>query len=238
MERFLSVGHVTNASFLRLAAIAEAVKTADRVVYLDTDTLVFEDLEIERLDMDGRPVAAVLDMDLSSTGVFRKEVDHGFHDPAMRSRYFNSGVMVFDTSRWEDAFLGRFADAMAEQETHCRYKLNCPPNDQCASNILFENDWTPLPFTYNFQAGGKFTQGWQSAKVRHYCGPSKFLPVTLRRNDPRDLAVIGEISRRLGLRAPSLVLLHAIAFRLNAWRNRAYAQQMRRFIRFAEPREA
>lgn len=239
LERIPTTGHVSSAALLRIAAVGEVATTADRVVYLDTDTLVFEDLEIEQLDLEGRSIGAVLDMDLSATGAFRDEARQGFRDPAMRSRFFNSGMMVFESQRWRhEAFLERFAQALAEQEHGCRYKLDCPPNDQCASNILFADDWTPLPFTYNFQASGKFTPGWQTAKVRHYCGPAKFIPVAMRRNDARDLAVIGDIGRRLGRPVPSLVSLHTVAFRLNALRNRRYARQMRRFIQFADPRRA
>jgi lipopolysaccharide biosynthesis glycosyltransferase len=232
-------GHISSACFLRIAAVSEVVASADRVIYMDTDTLVFEDLAIEQLDLQGRSIAAVLDMDLSDAGPFPDFVRRGALDPSIRSRYFNSGMMVIDPKRWQrEAFLHRFAEALVDQESGCRYKPNCPPNDQCACNTLFADDWTPLPFTYNFQASGKFTEGWQTAKVRHYCGGAKFLPVTLRRNDRRDLALIGEISRRLGQRGPRLPALYELAFRMNVLRNRSYAEQMRRFIQFAEPLQA
>lgn len=222
--------------YLRVAAITAVAPTTERVVYLDTDTLVFEDLGIETLDLEGRSIAAVLDMDLSDKGPFPDYVHKCLQDPAMRTRFFNSGVMVIDAARWPAADIQpRFLALIAEHARRCPYKCDCPHTDQCPCNALFDNDWTPLPLSYNFQASGKFTPGWQTARLRHYVGSAKFLPLTLRRNDRRDLMLIAEISRRLGRPAPSRIWLYAMAFWLNALRNRGAARDMQRFIAFADP---
>jgi hypothetical protein len=87
-----------------------------------------------------------------------------------------------------------------------------------------------LPVGYNMQASAKFTAAWQTAPVRHYCGSRKFIPVSLFRNDGRDVGYINEIRRRLGLKGSSSQLLHQMLFNLNVVRHAKGSSELQSFL--------
>src|SRR5271156_4278634 len=69
LEQHPTCGHVTTPSLLKPSAVGRlATGDYDRIVYLDSDLLIFEDLAIADIDFGQTPIAAVIDMDLSDTG--------------------------------------------------------------------------------------------------------------------------------------------------------------------------
>jgi lipopolysaccharide biosynthesis glycosyltransferase len=216
---------------LKLLAVERLVNDYDRVVFLDNDVLVFEDLHIDALEFGDAPIAAVTDLDLSDTGWLRNASAPS--TPAVEGSrgYFNSGFMVFEASNWRQAeFYRMYAAALDAHDEACPYKVACTSIEQCALNMVFDGNWVSLPFGYNMQASAKFTSSWQTAPVRHYCGARKFIPVSAFRNDGRDVRYINEIRRRLGLNGSSSKLLHEMLFRLNAARNLKGAAQVQKFL--------
>lgn len=104
---------------------------ADRVVYLDVDTLVTADLQpLFSLDLAGKPIAAAYDM-VGETGV---DPDH-----------FNSGVMVLDLkARREQGItsdLLAYLDQRGDQITF---------QDQQVLNEFFGHNFTRIDKRYNF----------------------------------------------------------------------------------------
>ena len=234
VEQHKTWGHVTTPTLLKPVAVGELVGSYDRIVYLDNDILVFDDLQVAAIDFGSLPIAAVIDMDLSHTGWLRDSVwtSAGVETDSLGG-YFNAGVLIFESRNWRDSeFRQKYAAALNKHDVACSYKLDCTSIDQCALNSVFENNWLRLPLSYNMQASAKFTGAWQTAAVRHYCGWRKAIPVCIFRNDSRDVRYLNKIRQALGRPTTRLPqLLYEIPFRLNAVRNYSGNQVMRRFMR-------
>jgi lipopolysaccharide biosynthesis glycosyltransferase len=71
-------GHVTTPTLLKPLAVGKLVSDYDRIVYLDNDILVFDDLGVETINFGRTPIAAVIDMDVSDTSWLRHST--GYHD--------------------------------------------------------------------------------------------------------------------------------------------------------------
>ncbi len=112
----------------------------------------------------------------------------------------------------------------------CDYKIRCTSIDQCALNVTFARDWMQLPAGYNMQAGAKFTRGWKTASVRHYCGPRKFVPLAPFRSDSRDIAYLNVIHDLLGRPTSRFSLAYGLLHALNSNRNYRSSSPMRNFI--------
>ncbi len=203
--------HVTKPSLLKLLAVERLIDQYDRVVYLDSDMLVFDDLGVAGLDFASSPIAAVVDMDPSENGALRRGSDRAVGE------YFNAGLMIFDRRNWSADVMARYAAELHLHDVDCRYKVDCTSIEQCALNAVFE-DWAKLPVDYNMQAGAKFTSFWSRARVRHYCGSRKFIPISPFRNDQRDVRTLSEIRTALGLPRLRFSLVYELLFRLNKTR--------------------
>ncbi len=125
----------------------------------------------------------------------------------------------------------KYANALVHHDIACRYKIDCTSIDQCALNVIFENNWTRLPTSYNMQAGAKFTSEWKTAMVRHYCGARKFLPVSLFRNDARDVRYLNRIRHAIDLPVTRYPLLYELPFQVNAVRKHRSDALIRRLLR-------
>ena len=239
LERHPTKGHVTTPTLLKLSAVQKLIGLYDRIVYLDNDMLVFADLRIETLAFGDAPVAAVIDADLSPTGALRhsdwSRNGYGTDDVG---GYFNAGFMIFESRNWQEAFMERYSAALDRHDLECHYKIDCTSNDQCALNSVFHENWLRLPPSYNMQASAKFTECWNNALVRHYCGPRKFMPPSLFRNDGKDVRYLKRIGRAAGLQEPGLPRLYEILFRLNVLRQHRTRAPIRRFMHAVEAQGA
>jgi lipopolysaccharide biosynthesis glycosyltransferase len=231
VEHHPVLGRVTTPTLLKLAAVNTLVNRYDRIVYLDNDVLVFDELKIAGIHFGLAPIAAVVDMDLSASGSLRHSTwATGRRGTDEIGNYFNAGMMVFATPNWRPAYLEIYAAALEEHAKSCRYKLDCTSVDQCAVNMTFANLWVKLPARHNMQAGTKFTKSWKTAAVRHYCGGRKFTPIAPFRNDRRDVLHLNRIRKLLGFRKTRFPMAYEIMFRMNVARQYRDASNMRRFL--------
>ena len=232
MEQHETWGHVTTPTLLKLSAVDKLFGSYDRVVYFDNDIVVFGDLKIDAIRFGASPIAAVADMDLSDTGAFRDSAwAHGGDKTNALIRYFNAGVLIFESKNWRNEFLSKYAAALDQHDIECLYKIDCTSIDQCAINSVFEDNWVKLPLSYNTQASAKFTSAWQTASVRHYCGTRKVIPVSSFRNDSRDIRYLNDIRQVLGRPKTHFPMLYELMFRLNALRNYSGDLAVRRYMR-------
>ncbi len=187
---------VTSTSLLKIDAIDILSKDYDKVLYIDPDVLIFDRLQIADLSFDSHPIAAVYDMAevIGTYDVVGMESKSAGETP----HYFNSGVIFVDSKKWSSGLVDQFYRNVIEHGRDCRYRANCTSVDQCAWNMTFDRNWKRLPLDHNFQAFGIYLDGWKQAKVRHYVGKQKFLPIRWHRNDDRDVALINEIHRKFG----------------------------------------
>jgi len=115
---------------------------ADRIIYLDADTLVRGDLrDLLSVSMT-HPVAAVADAHVALMGMpsmWRAWREENV-DPT--APYLNTGVMVIDVRKWRDREL---TDAVLRMLT--RYELPCV--DQDALNLVLAGDFDRLAPRWN-----------------------------------------------------------------------------------------
>jgi lipopolysaccharide biosynthesis glycosyltransferase len=225
-------GQITKTHFLKMEAVDRIAQAYDRILYVDHDILFFDEIFLEKINLEGLPVGAVYD--IAETGCltdpdFIKNCRQKHRSP----HYFNSGFMLFDASKWNDEFKSKFLQFSIEHKSNCDYKKGCHLNDQCSFNRLFENNWRRLPLNFNVQGCAKFTGRWDRAPVRHYQGPSKFIPVRPWRNDARDMRLIRGIRLALGYKdrwyPPSNIL-----FGFNAFKRRAWVEKVNKAMDFLE----
>lgn len=114
-------------------------RDVSRVLYLDADTIVKQDLtDLIQTDLQGRTLGMVLDSLGSS---HKKQIGLSESDP-----YFNSGVILFDLCKWRER---QYSEKIIEHVT--RERNNYPAPDQDLLNIVCRNDIFRLDITYNFQ---------------------------------------------------------------------------------------
>jgi lipopolysaccharide biosynthesis glycosyltransferase len=222
-ESHKTIGHVTVAAMLKFEAVERLLEKYKRVLYTDIDILYFEDIELEKIDFHGMPIAAVADvgeisMRLESNGDLLNSIN-----VEKQVGYFNSGFMMFNKAAWNPLFRENYLLYMREHKMGCRYKANCLTNDQCILNMVFENRWLQLPASYNMQACTMFSKIWTSSPVRHYTGPKKFLPIRWWRNDKRDAVYICKLANLLHEKPPTFRHWGAWLYWLNSLRNRRAA---------------
>ena len=119
---------------------------ADRIVFLDADTVVIEGLDdLYYQDLEGYMLGAVSYEPLGRTleaGFFRSR---GLD---LEKDSFNSGVMLIDVKKWADA---------AKSEQLIELVKSVDPNeakgDQPFLNLAFYDNFLPLRIRYNKRAG-------------------------------------------------------------------------------------
>ncbi|MGW0435807.1 glycosyltransferase family 8 protein [Micromonospora sp. NPDC003197] len=122
--------------------------TVPRVIYIDADTLVLDDLRpLWDWPLASQPVAAAGDL----VSVIRDAISHwqelGLDGDAP---YFNSGVMVVDLGRWRDEGIGeRVLRRCQLDRDRLLIRGRWPQYDQYGFNVLLQNRWSRLPDRWN-----------------------------------------------------------------------------------------
>lgn len=134
---------LSRAMYLRLQ-IPMLLADAPRAIYLDSDVVVRDDVAAlwEMPLGQGSPVGAVL--------CFLTPRGHlGLHQRGFgeESRNFNSGVLLMDLVSLRTSI---------ERVIDLARGGNLVLPDQDALNLVYENDWTPLPPRWNYQVHGQF----------------------------------------------------------------------------------
>jgi lipopolysaccharide biosynthesis glycosyltransferase len=141
---------------------------ARRVVYLDADTIVLDDLaELWRTDLCGAPVGAVLDWLPTCAEAIGPWARLGL-DP--HAPYFNSGMLLMDLPAWRADEVGRRvllrclhdrADLMAQGRWQ--------QHDQYGLNVVLHKRWRPLSSTWNYYS----ELPYRKVHVVHFVGNGK-----------------------------------------------------------------
>lgn len=137
---FSTIYYTTKTTFARLGIAALLPTHIRRVLYLDADVLVLQDIEdLLRADCGEAAVAAVLDGMDELTGPGRL--------PGVPNveRYFNAGVLLIDLERWRTEQISE--RALAYLET----RPNTPYADQDALNVACDGRWAQLDRKWNDQ---------------------------------------------------------------------------------------
>ena len=156
---FPVTGHINRAMYLRLAIPRALPEDVGKVLYLDSDTIVTEDIaEVWETDIAGVALAAVRD-----TWAYYRCDSLGLSPGA----YFNSGVLLLNVARWRtEAIDIKVLAYIAERGE----KLHFP--DQDALNAVLSGDWLELPHRWNAVDMKLWTET-KPPSIIHYTDVSK-----------------------------------------------------------------
>lgn len=161
-----TIKHITQDTYLRIVLPRLLQKKVTKVLYLDGDLIVKEDLsELWNTDLKDYSLAAV---DESCLMPFnnKKRLSAELGLPT-DSLYFNAGVMLMNVKKWREE---KIADRVEEYlQTHPRLPLM----DQDALNAVLHNEWLQLDPKWNYT-----TCHWNAfpdlePSILHFCGPRK-----------------------------------------------------------------
>lgn len=149
---------LTPASMYRFF-MAECVTDYNKAVYIDPDTVVMRDIQ-PLLDFPlANPVGAMGEMHLEFP------TNPEFKDAAL----FNSGVMVVDLKAWR--ILKVLKNIMKATKEFKAYTTGS--TDQDVLNVVFKNNWTPLPSTFNYLVNVYPDMDIKDPLVVHWAGRRK-----------------------------------------------------------------
>ncbi len=189
--------HVTGAANMKLTALNELSSDYERSLYIDSDIILVKNIDLEKINFRGRPIAAVYD--IAKVGDIPNETFHRRCEETGRSpHYFNSGFIAVNYEHWDSDCLRLFNVEFERHRLSCDYSVNCGLQDQCVMNLVFEKNWARLPLTFNLQGCAIFSERWTQAAVRHYVGKGKFIPLKFLYNDSVDVGLINRARAALG----------------------------------------
>lgn len=127
------------AANMRLFLDEVLEETVEKVLYLDSDTIVTAKLdELFSTDMQGKSIGMVLD---SLGDSHKKQIGLSDIDD-----YYNSGVILFDMRRWRSK---KYSEKIIGHIT--KQRNNYPAPDQDLLNLVCRGDICRLDIRYNFQ---------------------------------------------------------------------------------------
>jgi len=130
--------HLTPATYYRLLLPDVLPSSLKRAIYIDCDVIVGRDVaDLWALDMRGKPIAAVEDVDFRDWSKLGIDASEG---------YFNAGVLVLDLELIRAR--ASFAAALAFSQEHASALTW---SDQCALNKIFVGNWRRLAKHWNYQ---------------------------------------------------------------------------------------
>ena len=141
VKAFIS-GHVNRAAYLRLLIPELVPQSLQRVIYLDTDLVVLDDIqELWDMDLGGKPLGAVPDLGILASSRMRRQKEEtlGIKEGEL---YFNSGVLLMDLAVWRKENYG-------PQVMDCVENGNFRHHDQDSLNKVFRKNWQLLPLRWN-----------------------------------------------------------------------------------------
>ena len=137
IKDFPDMGYVGKTTYLRLFIPQILPKDIDRVIYLDCDLIVLNDLKkLYQLELQGKSLAAI--KDVKSEDILRI-----FFYPGIK-KYFNSGVLLIDVNAWRKKNITKKAIDFIT-----KYQKQITSSDQDVLNCLFIDDWLEIDKIYN-----------------------------------------------------------------------------------------
>ncbi|MFA7068578.1 MAG: glycosyltransferase family 8 protein [Acidaminococcaceae bacterium] len=135
-------GQISRTCYFRLDIPNVLSKEIKKIIYLDGDLLVYDDIiNMWNTDMQGKPLAAVCDLGIMASKRKRREKLEKV-GLATKEPYFNSGVMIMDLELWRQ-------EHYAEKVIKLALENNFPNHDQDALNKIFSGNWFQLPLNWN-----------------------------------------------------------------------------------------
>lgn len=161
LENFQVTGHISRAAYSRLLVGSLLPVEISRVLYLDCDLVVVGDIsEIGALIETADPIAEPEVLAVSAdSGQHLTEFGHS------GEKYFNSGVMVLNLSKWRST---RAEEKLVSFATAHAGRLHLW--DQDVLNVIFEHSWVEIPGWFNDTASGTDSR---ESRIIHFVGATK-----------------------------------------------------------------
>ncbi|HEY8037341.1 MAG TPA: glycosyltransferase family 8 protein [Methylobacter sp.] len=145
---FATLSHISKMTYSRFLIPSIFPDTVSKVLYLDADLLVLDDLNaLWETDLEGAVLGAVkdaLDTYVKSNEEAFAEVPRLKEIPRVRN-YFNAGVLLIDLDRWrEEQISEKSLKYLAQHPT-------LPFADQDALNVICDGLWKQVKARWNFQ---------------------------------------------------------------------------------------
>jgi len=138
---FATLPHISRATYARLLIPRVLPPSPKRVLYLDADLLVLDDLApVWGAHLNGAVVGAVRDVmdDILKRG------EPGWEDVPRVGTYFNAGVLLMDLEAWRRENISERAFEYLAEHPETRLA------DQDALNVTCDGRWHPLDGRWNF----------------------------------------------------------------------------------------
>lgn len=173
----LSNQNLMRAVYARLMISSAAPSDWERIIYLDSDTVVRTDLtDLFSWDLAGMAVAARPDPIITTLGHPGGVQCYREIGASPSAPYFNSGVLVMDLEYWRECNLP--SKILSFVSTHGA-KMNL--RDQEGLNAVLQGKFSPIPWEWNTitligrdkvpRPSG--TDIAEQSKILHYVGPLK-----------------------------------------------------------------
>ena len=135
-------GHVSKAAYFRLALTDILPNDIEKVIYLDVDLLVFDDIKkIWQIDLKNLPLAAVPDYGIMASERLCKQKQQVI-GLSVGEKYFNSGVLIVNLKEWRKE---NYTKQILEIINNNKF----PHHDQDALNKLFIHKWKEIELRWN-----------------------------------------------------------------------------------------
>lgn len=142
--RFSTLRHISSTTYARLLITNILPEDISRVLYLDADILVLDDLSpVCEMDLDNAVVGAVVDERLSTHIKMGNTSLAGMPLPRVQD-YFNAGVLLIDLAKWRTERIPEKALEYLELYPHSAF------SDQDALNFACDSAWKKLDPRWNY----------------------------------------------------------------------------------------
>lgn len=136
-----TVAYISKVTYARLLMGQYLPQGLDRVLYLDVDIIVNDNLTaLYEMDLAGKSLGAGIDLFVEAMGDYKANI--GLAGCA----YFNSGVLLIDLNRY------RQKEMLKEASEYLKAYPQINFQDQDILNAIFANDVTYFDLRYNFQS--------------------------------------------------------------------------------------
>lgn len=135
-------------AYLRVFSPYVVGKDAEKLIYLDVDTIVQGDIsELWNTDLKGHIVAAAQDVGKVVSCEFAGVPNYLELGLTADTKYFNSGVLIINPKKWiEEDASAKVIKALSDYKEHVRLA------DQYGLNVVLANRWLQLDPNWNWFA--------------------------------------------------------------------------------------
>lgn len=164
--------HLTKETYLRFLCTAALPPEIGRILYLDSDLVVLDDLSpLARIDLGGAVIAAAPDHPWPLPGEPERVAALGLRPGRT---YVNAGVLVIDLDRWR-------AQNVAEEllDFAARHATRLRLHDQDALNVVLQDRIRIIGIRWNFQARMYFFRRRTYPAEYHATRPGRRRPAVL-----------------------------------------------------------